>query len=151
MTVSTCSIRLYQQGDAERLHAAIHESVADVSPWLGWCHVRYSLDEAREFGVPLFASATTPQTARGRAVEYATDVVVTLAGVSVTPGDWVIADSTGVVFVTAGDYAVVTKEAQRIAAKEAAMAAAIGGGVPVTEVMGADYEQLLRPEGMRVE
>jgi len=47
--VSACTIRPYQQGDAEHLHAAALESVAEISPWLGWCHSRYSLDEAQEW------------------------------------------------------------------------------------------------------
>ena len=47
--MSACAIRLYQQGDAEHLRVAACESVAEVSPWLGWCHPRYSLDEAREW------------------------------------------------------------------------------------------------------
>lgn len=47
--MSACAIRLYQQGDAEHLHAAVLESVAEVSPWMGWCHPQYSLGEAREW------------------------------------------------------------------------------------------------------
>jgi ribosomal-protein-serine acetyltransferase len=47
--MSACAIRLYQQGDAEHLHAAARESVAEVSPWMGWCHPQYSIDEAREW------------------------------------------------------------------------------------------------------
>jgi ribosomal-protein-serine acetyltransferase len=47
--VSACAIRLYQQGDAEHMHAAVRESVAEVSPWMGWCHPRYSIDEARKW------------------------------------------------------------------------------------------------------
>lgn len=47
--MSACAIRPYQQGDAEHLHAAAIESVSEVFPWLGWCHPRYSLDEAREW------------------------------------------------------------------------------------------------------
>ena len=31
------------------MHAAALESVADVHPWLAWCHERYSLDEARQW------------------------------------------------------------------------------------------------------
>lgn len=46
-TVSTCSIRLYEMADAEHLCVAARESVAEVSPWMGWCHSQYSLDEAR--------------------------------------------------------------------------------------------------------
>lgn len=47
--MSACTIRLYQQSDAEHLHAAARESVAEVSPWMGWCVPHYSLDEAREW------------------------------------------------------------------------------------------------------
>ncbi len=47
--MSQCTIRLYQPADAEHLHAAARESVAEVFHWLGWCHPRYSLDEAREW------------------------------------------------------------------------------------------------------
>jgi ribosomal-protein-serine acetyltransferase len=47
--LSTCAIRLYQQGDAEDLHTAVLESVPEVSPWMGWCHPQYSLGEAREW------------------------------------------------------------------------------------------------------
>ena len=43
-------VRLHQQGYAEQLHAAALESVAEVYPWMAWCHERYSLDEARQWG-----------------------------------------------------------------------------------------------------
>lgn len=47
--MSACAIRPYQEGDAEHLHGAARESVAEISQWMGWCHERYSLDEAREW------------------------------------------------------------------------------------------------------
>ena len=47
--MSAYIIRLYQQGDAEQMHAAALESVAEVYPWMAWCHERYSLDEARQW------------------------------------------------------------------------------------------------------
>src|SRR2546428_7799606 len=31
------------------MHVAVLESVAEVYPWMAWCHRRYSLDEAREW------------------------------------------------------------------------------------------------------
>lgn len=31
------------------MHAAALESVAEVYPWMGWCHARYTLDEARQW------------------------------------------------------------------------------------------------------
>jgi ribosomal-protein-serine acetyltransferase len=47
--VSACTVRLYRQRDAEEMHAAALESVAEVYPWMAWCHRRYSLDEARQW------------------------------------------------------------------------------------------------------
>ena len=47
--MSAYKIRLYQARDAEDLHAAALESVAEVYPWMAWCHERYSLDEARQW------------------------------------------------------------------------------------------------------
>lgn len=47
--MSACVIRLYEQSDAEHLRVAACESVAEVSPWLRWCHPGYSLDEAKEW------------------------------------------------------------------------------------------------------
>jgi len=47
--VSAYSIRLYQEGDAEQMHSAALESVAEVYPWMSWCHERYSLAEARHW------------------------------------------------------------------------------------------------------
>jgi ribosomal-protein-serine acetyltransferase len=33
------------------MHTAALESVAEVYPWMAWCHPRYSLDEARQWVV----------------------------------------------------------------------------------------------------
>jgi ribosomal-protein-serine acetyltransferase len=46
---SACTVRLYQPEDVETMHAAALESVAEVYPWMGWCHARYTLDEARQW------------------------------------------------------------------------------------------------------
>ena len=42
-------IRPYRQEDADALYAAVRESLAEVSPWLPWCHEDYSIEESREF------------------------------------------------------------------------------------------------------
>jgi RimJ/RimL family protein N-acetyltransferase len=47
--MSACTVRLYQRGDVEAIHAAALESVAEVYPWMAWCHARYTLDEARQW------------------------------------------------------------------------------------------------------
>lgn len=41
------AIRPYALSDVEPLHEAIAESVAEISPWLPWCHAGYSVDESR--------------------------------------------------------------------------------------------------------
>jgi len=42
-------IRTYRAEDAESLYEAVRESIATVSPWLGWCHEKYSIEESRDF------------------------------------------------------------------------------------------------------
>jgi ribosomal-protein-serine acetyltransferase len=47
--MSACTVRFYQKEDVGAIHAAALESVAEVYPWMAWCHARYTLDEAREW------------------------------------------------------------------------------------------------------
>jgi len=44
-----CRIRPYEATDAEALWQAARESVAEVFPWLPWCHPAYSMAEAVEW------------------------------------------------------------------------------------------------------
>jgi regulator of RNase E activity RraA len=101
------------------------------------------VDEARERGYPIFARAAVPLTARGRAVEKAFNEPITIAGVAVRPGDLVIADGSGVVFVAAARAEEILQTAEAIAAREAEMTRAVLAGRPVSEVMGANYESML--------
>ena len=104
------------------------------------------LDEARELGFPVFGLAGTPRTARGRAAEHSHGRPIDVGELRVSPGDLVIADSSGVVFVPRARATRVIGEAEAIARKEAAMAARIDAGESVDRVMGASYETMLRPE-----
>jgi len=101
------------------------------------------IDEAIELGFPVFARSVTARTARGRIVEVATGAPIKIGEITVTPGDYVLADSSCVVFVKADDIERVVDEAERIAAREAAMAKAARDGEAMSTVMGADYERLL--------
>lgn len=100
------------------------------------------IDESRELGYPVYAPATTPITARGRIGELGWNEPITFAGVSVSPGDLVLADGSGVVFVPAEYAEDVIAKAEAMFAKEARMAADLEAGLPVTEVMGKTYEEL---------
>lgn len=102
------------------------------------------IDEAREACFPIFTRALTAMTARGRVFEQATNVPITMWDVEVHPGDYVIADSSAVIFIKAGDIDRVLDTAEDIAAREATMAKAILAGTPMTQVMAGNYENMLK-------
>ena len=102
------------------------------------------IDESRQLDFPVFGTSVTTFTARGRIVELATGVAITIKGISVKPGDYVIADGSGVVFIAVDNIERVLATAEEIFAREAAMARALREGKPITEVMGANYENMLR-------
>lgn len=103
------------------------------------------VDESLELDFPVYARAAVPVTARGRVAEHAFNETVTVAGVAVQPGDLVLADGSGVVFVPADRAEAVIAAAEKIYAREQLMAAAIDRGEPIGTVMGADYEDMLKP------
>ena len=102
------------------------------------------VDEARACDFPVFARSATVRTARARVAEAETNGPVTIGDVRVHPGDCVIADASGVVFVPAAHVARVLEAAEAIAARESAMTRALLAGRPISEVMGADFEHMLR-------
>lgn len=103
------------------------------------------LDEYRALGFPVFARGGVPVTARGRIMQEAVNVEIECAGVAVAPGDWVVADGSGVVFIPQTRAEEVVAAAERIAAREAAIAAAIRRGVSPDLAFGG-YEGMLRGE-----
>ena len=102
------------------------------------------IDEARGIGFPVFARSAVASTARGRVAEYATNAPIVVGGVGVKPGDLVIADVSGTVFIKSEQAAEVIAAAEEIAAREAAMTKAVLAGEPVTKVMGRSYEAMLK-------
>jgi len=102
------------------------------------------VDEARAHDFAVFARDHTARTARGRIVETGTNVPVTVGDIPVAPGDFVVADGSAVVFVRAQDIDRVLDAAEAIAARETAMADSLRSGTPITQVMGKNYETMLR-------
>src|SRR5687768_17974605 len=102
------------------------------------------IDEAREYDFPLFARSATSRTARGRIVETGTNVPITVGDITVTPGDFVVADGSAVAFIAAREIDRVLEAAEAIAARERAMVAALRDGTPISEVMGRNYETMLK-------
>jgi regulator of RNase E activity RraA len=99
--------------------------------------------EALAVGLAVSARARVPVTARGRVVERSWGEPIVVGTVRVGPGDLVLSDRNGVVFVPAGSAQQVLATATEIHAREAAMAAELRSGRPVAEVMGSRYETLM--------
>lgn len=102
------------------------------------------IDEARSYDFPIFTRALTARTARGRIVEKGTNVPVTVWGLTVEPDDYVIADRSAVIFIKPDSIDRVLDAAESIAARESAMTKALADGVPISQVMGGNYEHMLR-------
>jgi len=105
------------------------------------------IDESRDLGLPLFARAAVPVTARGRVAEHDFNCPVTIAGHAVYPGDWIVADGSGAVFLPAARLDEIIAAAEDILARETLMARDIDAGRPIGEVMGASYEDMLKKTG----
>jgi regulator of RNase E activity RraA len=101
------------------------------------------VDDSRDAGFPVYARAATPITARGRILEDSMGEPIQVGGLTVNPGDYVIADWSGAVFISASRADEVISTAESLAEREAQMAAAVRAGRSVVEVMGANYESML--------
>ncbi|MBC2777056.1 RraA family protein [Parasphingopyxis marina] len=101
------------------------------------------IDEARELNFPIFTNRTTSFTARGRVVDQGTNLDIAVGSATVSPGDFVVADNSAVIFIKPDDVERVLVAAEAIAAREAAMVAAIEAGTPIGEVMSGAYEHML--------
>jgi regulator of RNase E activity RraA len=99
--------------------------------------------EALDVDLPVYARAPVAVTARGKVVEHSWGEPVEIVGTTVQSGDLVRADASGVAFIPQADAERVIHAAEEIAARERAMGAALRKGIPVSEVMGSDYETLL--------
>jgi regulator of RNase E activity RraA len=106
------------------------------------------IDESRELGFPVYGRAAVQVTARGRIMQQSFNEEIQFAGAQVHPGDLVIADASGVVFIPRAREADVIAQAEALAGREAAMADAIRQGRSVLEVMESmGYESMLGQKG----
>jgi regulator of RNase E activity RraA len=79
------------------------------------------VDEIEAIGFPVFSRTVTPSTSVGRFVSVAKNVPVTVGGVMVRPGDWIVGDSTGVVVVPVEKIPEVIALLRQYDEKETAM------------------------------
>ncbi len=105
------------------------------------------IDASREVGFPVYGRAVVPVTARGRIIQESFNTLVQVAGVQVRPGDLVLADGSGAVFVPQERAEAVIAAAERLAARQAAMVRAVRAGRSVVEVMqDAAFEEALKEQ-----
>ena len=104
------------------------------------------IDESRELGFPVFARGVIPATARGRIIETGFNCPITVGSVAVRPGDWVVADGSGVVFLAQENAEAVVAQAEQLMAREAALVKDIEAGVPVSKVMSRTYEHMTKKD-----
>ncbi len=79
------------------------------------------VEELEEIGFPVWSRSLTPATSVGRYVPVAKNVPVTCGGVLVRPGDWIVADKTGVVVVPVESLPRVLKLLRQYDDKETKM------------------------------
>jgi regulator of RNase E activity RraA len=102
------------------------------------------VEDSRDAGFPVYARGTTPITARGRIVEASMREPIRVGDLLVHPGDYVIADWSGAVFISADRVEEVISTAEIVASYEAQMAEQVRAGRSVVEVMDATYDALVR-------
>jgi regulator of RNase E activity RraA len=95
------------------------------------------IESSRSIGLPVWARGTTPATGKWRVETEGVNVPVMVAGVTVAPGDLVLADETGICFVPRAEIERVLETAQRLAADEEARMRKIKDGAPLSEIMRA--------------
>jgi 4-hydroxy-4-methyl-2-oxoglutarate aldolase len=95
------------------------------------------IDHSRAIGYPVWSSSVSPMTGKWRIKTVGINVPVSIAGVSVQPGDLVLADEVGVCFVPFARAAEVLAVAQGIGAAEEARLRLLDGGVPLAEFVRA--------------
>lgn len=98
------------------------------------------VEELEQIGFPVWSRSQTPATSVGRYVPVAKNVPVLCGGVLVRPGDWIVADRTGVVVVPKESLAQVVSLLRQYDDKETRMVPLI----QETKSMGQALEKFNR-------
>ena len=104
------------------------------------------IDESRDLGFTVFARGVIPATARGRIIETEFNTPITVGSITVRPGDWVIADGSGVVFLGQDNVDAILIQAEQLAAREELLLKDIEAGIPVSKVMTRTYEHMTQKD-----
>lgn len=103
------------------------------------------IDGSEAIGYPVYGRGVTMISARNRVVQLDAGVTLSVAGVSVSEDDYVIADTCGTVFVPQAVIEKVLDLGERIAGRQDGMVQAVRSGRSVVEVMhDAQFEAISR-------
>lgn len=103
------------------------------------------IDEYIELDFPVYALNPVVLTARGRTTEYSTNEMIQVKDIQVSPGDLVVADLSGVVFVPVEKIQVVLEKAEELYKKESEMIRALQSGESLKDVdKEFNYEKMLK-------
>jgi len=91
------------------------------------------IDHSRGIGYPVWCSSVSPITGKWRIQTVAINRPVSICGISVSPGDLVVADEVGVCFVPFERAAEVLAVAQRLTKREGDRLAKLESGMPLSD------------------
>ena len=105
------------------------------------------IDACEEIEFPVFGRAVVPVSARGRIVQKSFNETVMIAGVMVEPGDFLIADGSGTVFIPQQRADEVIQKASTLVYKQSLMVEAVRSGRSVVDVMhDREFDTVLKEE-----
>lgn len=104
------------------------------------------IDGSEAIGYPVYGRGVTMISARNRVAQLDAGVTIQVAGVAVSEGDYVIADSCGTVFVPHACIEAVVDLGERIAHRQDAMVEAVRNGRSVADVMHDSQFEAIRVE-----
>lgn len=94
-------------------------------------------NEVRRLGFPLWCRGPSPITTKILGLEGALNVPVSVGGVAVEPGDAVLADESGVVFLKPGQAEAVADKALEMQARELVLLERLKAGEKLGDISGA--------------
>ncbi len=86
----------------------------------------------------------TARTARGRIVEVATNEPIHVGGVTVSPGDYVVADGSAAVFIAQAEIGACWRRPKPSSRAKKPWPKRCAKAHPISQVMGANYEHMLK-------
>ncbi len=108
--------------------------------------VTRDIDDMQDQNFPVFAKGVTTTTVRERTGFGGFGEAITCCGVNVEPGDWVVADGSGAIFIPASDVEAVLEGAEAARAYEIALKRRVSRGEdPVEAHEAMRYDQYGKP------